>query len=131
MTSIPRLRLRPSATQLRLGIRVTVAAVVTFVLAQFLNAPLAGLWAVLTAVVVTQTSVGGSLKAAIEYLVGTLGGAVYAGGIAALVPHHNEAMLLLVLALAIGPLALLAAMNPHFRVGPLTAAIVVLGSEST
>jgi uncharacterized membrane protein YccC len=40
-------------------------------------------------------------------------------------------MLLVVLALAIAPLALLAAMNPHFRVAPFTAVIVVLGSTTT
>jgi len=131
MSLISRLRLRPSAAQLRLGVRVTVAAVVTFVLARLLDIPLAGLWAVLTAVVVTQTSIGGSLKVTIEYLSGTLGGAIYAGAIAALVPHDTEATLLLVLALAIGPLALLAAMNPHFRIGPFTAAIVLLGSAAT
>lgn len=130
-TTRPRFWLRPSAAQVRLGLRVTVAAVVTFVLAQLLNAPLAGLWAVLTAVVVTQTSVGGSLKVTIEYLVGTLSGAIYAGAIAAFVPHHNELTLLLVMALAIGPLALLAAMSPHFRIGPFTAAIVVVGTSAT
>jgi hypothetical protein len=44
-----------------------------------LNIPLGGLWTVLTAVVVTQMSVGGSLKATTEYFTGTLGGAVYIG----------------------------------------------------
>jgi hypothetical protein len=71
-----------------------------------------------------------SLKATIEYSVGTLGGAVYAGAIAALVPHHDEISLLAVLALAVAPLALLAAVNPHFRVGPFTAVIVVLGASA-
>jgi hypothetical protein len=59
-------------------------------------------------------SLGGSLKATIEYSMGTLGGAVYAGAIAALVPHYDEISLLAVLALAVAPLALLAAVNPHF-----------------
>jgi uncharacterized membrane protein YccC len=124
-------KLREHATQLRLCVRVTVAAVASFVVAQFLTVPLAGLWAVLTAVVVTQMSLGGSLKAAIEYCVGTLGGAVYAGAIAAILPHHNEISLLAVLAVAVAPLALLAAANPHFRVGPFTAVIVVLGANVT
>jgi uncharacterized membrane protein YccC len=75
-------KVRDRRTQLRLCLRVTVAALASFVLAQFLTIPLAGLWAVLTAVVVTQMSLGGSLKATIEYSVGTLGGAVYAGTIA-------------------------------------------------
>ena len=126
-----RVKVRGRRAQLRLCLRVTVAAMAAFVLAQFLTIPLAGLWAVLTAVVVTQMSLGGSLKATIEYFVGTLGGAIYAAAIAALVPHHNEISLLAVLALAVAPLALLAAVNPHFRVGPFTAVIVVLGETAT
>src|SRR5258705_10262896 len=119
---------RPRMTQLRLGLRVTVAVLAAFVVAQFLTVPLGGLWAVLTALIVTQMSVGGSLKATIEYSVGTLGGAVYAGAIAALIPHDNELSLLAVLALAIAPLALLAAVNPNFRAAPFTAVLVVLGA---
>jgi uncharacterized membrane protein YccC len=119
---------RDHKAQLRLCLRVTVAALASLLLAQFLTVPLAGLWAVLTAVVVTQMSVGGSLQATIEYSVGTLGGAVYAGAIAALVPHNNELSLLAVLALAVAPLALLAAVNPNFRAAPFTAVLVVLGA---
>ena len=117
--------------QLRLCLRVTVAAMAAFILAQFVAIPLGGLWAVLTAIVVTQMSLGGSLRATIEYFVGTLGGAIYAGAIAALVPHHTEISILAVLALAVAPLALLAAINPNFRVGPFTAVIVVLGVTAT
>ena len=126
-----RIRLRNRKPQLRLALRVTVAAILAYVVAQFLAAPLAGLWSVLTAVVVTQMSVGGSLKAAIEYSIGTVGGAVYAGAVAQLVPHADETALLAVLALAVAPLAFLAAINPHFRVGPFTAVLVVLGATAT
>jgi uncharacterized membrane protein YccC len=80
----------------------------------------------LTAVVVTQVSVGGSLKATIDYLLGTVGGAVYGGAIAVLLPHPAEWMTLAVLALAVAPLALLAAINPRLRVAPVTAIIVLL-----
>ena len=116
-----RLQIRDLRLQLRLCVRVTVAALLSYVLGKSLNIPLGGLWAVLTAVVVTQVSVGGSLKATIEYLTGTLGGAVYAGVIAALVPPTNEISLLVALAIAIAPVALLAAINPSFRVAPVTA----------
>ena len=122
------LDLRP---QLRLCLRVTVAALLSFVLGRSLNIPLGGLWAVLTAVVVTQMSVGGSLKATIEYLIGTLGGAVYAGVIAVLIPPTNEISLLIALAMTVAPLALLAAINTNFRVAPFTAIIVVVGSSVT
>jgi uncharacterized membrane protein YccC len=92
--------------QLALSIRVTIAALVALALAQFLQLPLP-LWAVLTAVIVTQVSVGRSLKATFDYLVGTLA-------------------LLAVLALAVAPLAFIAAINPRFSVAPVTAIIVLL-----
>jgi uncharacterized membrane protein YccC len=76
-------------------------------------------------------SLGGSMKATIEYLVGTLGGAVYGGAIATLVPHPNEIALLAVLGLTVAPLAVLAANDASFRVAPFTAVIVLLGSSAT
>jgi uncharacterized membrane protein YccC len=126
-----RAKVRDHNAQLRLCLRVTVAALVAFILAQVFTAPLAGLWAVLTAVLVTQMSLGASVTATIEYFVGTLGGAIYAGAIAVLIPHHGEISLLIVIALAVAPLAFLAAVNPHFRVGPFTAVIVVLAATAT
>jgi uncharacterized membrane protein YccC len=126
-----RAKLRDLSPQLRLGLRVTVAAVAAFMLAQILTAPLAGLWTVLTAILVTQTSVGASVRATIEYVMGTLGGAVYAVAIAVLIPHEGEISLLVVLALAIAPLAVLGAVNSHFRVGPFTAVLVILGATAT
>jgi len=116
--------------ELRLCVRVTVSAVLALVLGQWLNVPLV-LWTVLTAVIVTQTSVGRSLKATIDYFVGTLGGAVYAGTVAALIPHSSEFALLGVLALAVAPLVALAAINSSFNAAPFTAIIVVLAPTLT
>jgi uncharacterized membrane protein YccC len=104
---------------------MTVSAVLTLVIGQWLEVPLV-LWSVLTAIIVTQTSVGRSLKATIDYFIGTLGGAVYAGAVAALIPHAGNLALFGVLAAAMAPLALLAAVNSSFNVAPATAAIVVL-----
>jgi uncharacterized membrane protein YccC len=86
---------------------------------------------VLTAVVLTQTSVGRSLKASIDYFIGTLGGAIYAGAVAAVIPHEGELALLGVLALAVAPLVLLASVNSSFNVAPFTAVIVVLAPTLT
>jgi hypothetical protein len=51
--------------------------------------PVAGyasaVWAVLTAIILTQISVGRSLKATIDYLAGTIGGAIYGGVVSVLV----------------------------------------------
>jgi uncharacterized membrane protein YccC len=112
--------------QLRQGIRVSVAALASYALARLLHVPLP-LWVVLTALIVSQISVGGSLKATFDYLLGTLGGAVYGGAIATLVPHSSELALVGVLAIAVAPLAFLAAVNPSFRAAPITAVIVLLG----
>jgi uncharacterized membrane protein YccC len=57
-----RTKLRDHSAQLRLCLRVTVAAVAAFILAQVFTAPLAGLWAVLTAVLVTQMNLGASVQ---------------------------------------------------------------------
>jgi uncharacterized membrane protein YccC len=120
-----RARVRRHRPQLGLSLRVTVAAVASLALAQFLDLHLP-LWAVLTALIVTQLSVGRSLKATIDYLAGTIGGALYGGAIAVLIPHTSETGLLAVLALAVGPMTLAAAINPSLNVAPITAVIVLL-----
>jgi len=112
-------------SELKLGLRVTAAALLSLVLALLLNLALP-LWAVITSVVVTQASVGRSLKASRDYLVGTLGGAVYGGIIAVLIPHSGEGPLLIVLVLIVAPLAFLAAINPAYSVATVTALIVLL-----
>jgi len=116
---------RRRRVQLALSIRVTIAALASLALAQLLYLPLP-LWAVLTAVIVTQMSVGRALKATIDYLLGTLGGAIYGGAIGVLIPHSSEIALLAVLALAVAPLAFIAAINPRLSVAPITAIIVLL-----
>src|SRR5271169_1935164 len=111
--------------QLILAVRVTVSALMAFVLAQALHLRLP-LWAVLTALIVTQMSLGRSLKVASDYLTGTLLGVAYGGALAILIPHDSEWALLGVLALAIAPLALIASFRANFNVLPVTAIIVFL-----
>jgi uncharacterized membrane protein YccC len=127
-------RIRQWSTQhrgeLRLCLRVSVSAMLALATAQLLNLPLA-LWTVLTAVILTQISFGGSLKATLDYLAGTIGGAVYAGTVGALIPHANEIALLGTLAIAVGPAALVAATNPRFRAAPFTAVMVFFAPTIT
>lgn len=111
--------------QLVLAVRVTVSALAAFVLAQALHLRLP-LWAVLTALIVTQMSVGRSLKVASDYLTGTFIGVAYGGALAILIPHESEWALLGVLALVIAPLALIASFRTNFNVLPVTAVIVLL-----
>jgi uncharacterized membrane protein YccC len=84
------------------------------------------LWSVLTALIVTQVSLGRSLKVTLDYFAATLGGAIWGGFIAIAIPHPSESALLLVLMLALAPLAFMAALYPRMSVAPTTAAIVVL-----
>src|SRR5215470_1765248 len=108
------------------SIRVMVAAISALLIAQFFALPLHGLWVVLTATVVTQLSIGGSLRAGLEYVLGTLGGALYAGVVGVLVAPTGVLAQSGVLAITVAPLAFLAALNPNFRVAPFSAVLVLL-----
>ncbi|CAN2533253.1 hypothetical+protein [Methylocapsa aurea] len=116
--------------QLALGARITIAAVATLGIGRLLGTPMI-LWAVLTAVILTQMSVGRSVKATIDYSFGTLGGAIYAGLVSNFVPGADQLALLGLLGLAIAPLALLSALSPRFSVAPATGVIVVLAPTIT
>ena len=115
--------------ELRLCARTTVAGVLAFAMAGVTNLP-QGYWAVLTAVIVVQASVGGSVKATIDRLIGTIGGAACGGAVALLLPTTGGVERAEALAVALAPAALLAALNPSFRVAPVTAIIVLLSPTS-
>ena len=112
-------------TQLGLAIRVTVAATAAYALATALHL-LLPLWAVLTSIIVTQMSVGRSLKATRDYMLGTVGGAVYGGAIAVLIPHSGESGLLGLLVLAVAPLAFIGTLYPSLSTATVTAVIVLV-----
>jgi hypothetical protein len=107
------------------GVRVTLAAMGALAIAMALGLKLP-LWAVLTSIIVTQMSVGRSLKATRDYMIGTLGGAVYGAAVAILIPHSGEGALLAVLVLAVAPLAFASAINPSLNAATVTAIIVLL-----
>jgi uncharacterized membrane protein YccC len=119
------LRLWSRKVQLALAVRVTVAATVAYAVATALHLMLP-LWAVLTSLIVTQMSVGRSLKVTRDYLFGTVGGALYGCAIAVLIPYSGEVELLGLLVLAVAPLALIASFNPSLNTATVTAVIVLL-----
>ncbi len=121
--------LRRHRVELRLGLRITVAGALAFALADLL-ALKQGYWAVLTAVIVVQANVGGSLKAASDRLIGTLAGGAYGVVIVSLVPEEETLWRGAGLVLALLPLAIAAAFRPGLRVAPVTAIIVLLGVSS-
>lgn len=121
---------RARRVELRFAVRVTVATLLAYALSLLLHVPQV-LWTVLTAVVMSQLSLGKSLKTTVDYFTGTLGGAVYSGLIAAFAPRDSEFAFLTVLALSIGPLAFLAAIRPRFSAAPFTAVMVLLAPTIT
>jgi hypothetical protein len=122
--------LRVHRADWRFGLRITVAGVLAFALAHAFDLP-QGYWAVFTAVLVTQASVGGSLKAAIDRLIGTFAGAVAGAAAAALVPPGDVVALGVALAVALIPMAVLSAIYPMLRVAPVTVVILLLGSAGS
>ena len=121
--------IRNHRAQLRLGLRITVAGLVSYVLC-----PLLGLTqtypAVLTAVIVMQASVGASLKAVMDRFVGSLGGALWAVGVLLALQHFHGFSTGAVLVVALVPLAILAAFKPAYRTAPTTAIILLLTTSS-
>lgn len=116
---------RKHRVELALTLRMTVAAAAGLALARALSLPLP-LWTVLTALIVTQMSIGQSLKTSVDYLIGTVGGTIYGAALSLLIPHDTEWALLLVLVLAVAPVALVAALKRNLNAVPVSAIIVVL-----
>jgi uncharacterized membrane protein YccC len=114
-----------NAAALRLCFRMTVAGLLAYVLAELFALP-QGYWAVFSAIIIMQASVGGSIKATTDRLIGTVGGAVAGGAVAYLFPHTSALSLGVALVIALVPLMLVAALWPNYRIAPLTAVIVLL-----
>ncbi|HXC29953.1 MAG TPA: FUSC family protein [Stellaceae bacterium] len=119
--------LRQHRVELGLSLRMTVAGLLSFAIAHLFHLP-QGYWAVLTAVIVTQSSLGGSLKAIFDRFVSTLVGAAWGAAVTYAVPHPDVASAGLAVGVALIPLTLLVAFRPSYRVAPVTAVIVLLGS---
>src|SRR5262245_2099412 len=116
---------RDKSAALRLCLRMTVAGLLGFAFAELFELP-QGYWAVFSAIIVTQASVGASVKATLDRLLGTLGGAIAGGVVAYFVPNDNLVWLTIALVVALVPLSLVAALQPNYRIAPITAAIVLL-----
>ena len=114
-----------NAAAVRLCFRMTIAGLLAYVLAELFVLP-QGYWAVFSAIIVMQASVGGSIKATADRLIGTIGGALAGGAVAYLLPHANAFSLGVALVIALVPLTLVAALWPNYRIAPLTAVIVLL-----
>jgi uncharacterized membrane protein YccC len=110
------------------ALRMTASSLATFALAEALGLP-QEFWAVITALIVTQSNVGGSLKAALDRFTGSLLGAVYGGAVAFAIPHADGLTRAVALVVAVAPLSFMAAYSAGFRVAPITAIIVLLSAS--
>jgi uncharacterized membrane protein YccC len=115
-------------SELQQVIRALTAAALSFIVGEVL-AVRQSYWAVITALIIVQGSLGGTLTAGLDRLAGTLAGAAL-GVAAALAREFWDAPPVLLLLLAVAPVSLLAAIRPSFRVAPVTAAIVLLATPS-
>ena len=115
--------------ELRHAVRVSVAVGAAFALGAITRLPQA-YWMVFTAVIVVQTSIGGTITASIERVLGTVVGG-FVGALAAYIRAQTVLQEGLVLSAAVAVLAFAAAVRPSLRVAPITAAIVLVGGSST
>src|SRR5437762_7933106 len=111
--------------EMTLSLRITVAGLIALAIGELLGVTQV-YWAVLTAVIVMQASVGGSLKATIDRLAGTAAGALWGAALGTAIPHPGALATGGLLAAALLPLAALVARWPSYRVAPVTAIIVLL-----
>src|SRR5215831_4444882 len=100
--------LQGQSSEFRLALRTTLAGLLTFTLAHLWELPQA-YWAVLTSVIIMQASVGGSLKAGLDRMLGTVAGAIWGVSVTLTIPHRDTLSLGVTLVVAIAPLALVAA----------------------
>ncbi|GIL41329.1 FUSC family protein [Roseiterribacter gracilis] len=112
--------------RLRLAARVAAATALAWFVAVQFDLPQAW-WAVITALLVVQASLGGSIATGIDRVLGTMLGAVV-GAVAAWAYITYAFSLGWLLPLTVAPLALIAAKRATFRVAPVTAVIVLLAT---
>jgi uncharacterized membrane protein YccC len=115
-----------NAAHLRQVARVMVGTTAAFAAYKMLHLH-EGYWAVFTVLIVMQASIGGTLGAATDRLLGTLIGAVL-GGLAAALQRTATFEVALVLVTVTGLAAFVAAVRPRLRVAPVTAAIMLLSA---
>lgn len=118
--------IKANADSLRQTVRVIVATASAFAAYKTLGLH-EGYWAVFTVLIVMQASIGGTLGAATDRLLGTLLGAVL-GGMGAALRRTDTLELGLVLITVTGIAALIASIRPRLRIAPVTAAIMLLSA---
>jgi len=112
---------------LRHAVRTAVAAVATHLIVTALNLP-QGYWAVVTAVIVMQANLGGSMRAAWARLMGTAAGAVF-GALSASVGGQTWPALGVAVFATLSVCTAVPRLRESSRVGGITAVIVILAGH--
>jgi hypothetical protein len=115
-------------TEIRHAIRVSAAVGAAFALATLLRLP-QGYWAVFTAVIVVQASLGATITASVERFMGTVVGAL-AGAVAAYFHAKWPELGGLILCVTVALLAFVVSMRPSLKVAPVTAVIMLIGQAT-
>jgi uncharacterized membrane protein YccC len=111
----------------RLVARLLIGAMGSYAIARWFGLA-QSFWSVVTALVVIQASVGGTVTAGIDRVIGTVVGALVGAVVGLLLPLGVPQPVVLLLALT--PLAFVTAVRPAYRIAPITSVIVVLaGTE--
>jgi len=108
----------------RMGFRLTAASLLAFALSRWVGLT-QGYAAVITAIIVTQGSLGASIRAMIDRFVGSLGGAVWGVAMLLVLKPASPTQLGLTLAVTLAPLSLIVAIRPAYRPALITAAILI------
>jgi uncharacterized membrane protein YccC len=115
-------------TEVRHAIRVSAAAGAAYAIATLLRLP-QGFWAVFTAVIVVQASLGATITASIERFLGTVVGAL-AGAVAAYLHTRWPDFGGLILCVTVALLAFIVSMRPSLKAAPVTAVIMLIGTTT-
>jgi uncharacterized membrane protein YccC len=119
---------RPTPQQWRQAGQTAFAAVASYLIAVLFGLP-QGYWAVMSAILVVQSSIGGSLGQALDRLIATVLGAAI--GVALLYLLGRDTMGRTAgLLIAVLPLAFLGMRRQGLRLAPVTAAIILLSDQS-
>ena len=114
--------------EIRHAIRVSAAVGAAFALATLLRLP-QGYWAVFTAVIVVQSSLGATITASIERLMGTAVGALV-GAAAAYFHARAPQFGGLILCVTVALLSFVVSVRPALKVAPVTAVIMLIGTTT-
>lgn len=112
--------------KLRHALRVTVSALAAFGVNSIVQLP-QGYWIAFTAILVVQTSVGGSVKAVVERMLGTFAGAAWGALVCTGAAHFDHSYYWIAVIAGIAPASFLAGLYPSFRIAPITVAIMLFG----